>query len=300
VEGNVIGVVPWFPEVANKKVQPGGRFITDREMRDKLNVCVISQELAERLFLFHQPVGQDIKVKDDYYRIIGIMEPEQGSKHSNSSRSSLLNVYIPLTAAKFRIGDVIVERQSGNMSQEKVELHQLTIKVMNSEAVEKTARIIDGLLKRHHKKADYEIVVPLELLQKARRTQRIFSIVLGSIAAISLLVGGIGIMNIMLATVTERTREIGIRRALGAKKRDIVLQFLAETTLLSGFGGAIGVLIGVAIPFFIERFAQMSTIIKWWCPAGAFGISLLIGVIFGLYPAWRAAQMNPIAALRHE
>jgi putative ABC transport system permease protein len=142
--------------------------------------------------------------------------------------------------------------------------------------------------------------VPLELLKEAERTTRVFSIVLGSIAAISLLVGGIGIMNIMLATVSERTREIGIRRALGAKKLDIVFQFLAETLLLTFLGGILGVVLGSIIPYFVTKFGDMLTVITFGSLLLAFGISALIGLTFGLYPAWHAANMNPIESLRHE
>jgi putative ABC transport system permease protein len=143
-------------------------------------------------------------------------------------------------------------------------------------------------------------VVPLEQLKQAEETKRIFNIVLGSIAAISLLVGGIGIMNIMLASVTERTREIGIRRALGARRHDIILQFLIETVLLAGAGGIIGVLLGVAIPFIVTWTAGMKTIVTLWSPVLAFTISAMVGVVFGIYPALRAAQMDPVEALRHE
>jgi len=156
------------------------------------------------------------------------------------------------------------------------------------------------MLSRFHQKRDYEIVVPLELLARAEETKRIFNIVLGSIAGISLLVGGIGIMNVMLATVTERTREIGIRRALGAKKRHIVTQFLVETVVLSVGGGLLGVALGLGIPILVERFADMVTIVTPTAPVLAFGISAGIGVVFGLYPAMRAADMDPVEALRHE
>ena len=159
---------------------------------------------------------------------------------------------------------------------------------------------IRHILERNHKQVDYRMTVPLDLLRRAERTKQIFNIVLGSIAAISLLVGGIGIMNIMLATVTERTREIGIRRALGAKKKDIVIQFLIETVMLSGAGGVIGVALGLAIPIMITHFAEMVTIIELWAPALAFTISVMTGILFGIYPAVRAAGMNPVEALRHE
>jgi len=156
------------------------------------------------------------------------------------------------------------------------------------------------MLARNHNQRDYEVVVPLELMMKEEETKRTFNIVLGSIAGISLLVGGIGIMNVMLATVTERTREIGIRRALGAKRRHIVTQFLVETVVLSIGGGLLGIALGLLIPVIVERTANMPTIVTPTAPILAFGISAAIGVIFGLYPAWRAANMDPVDALRHE
>jgi putative ABC transport system permease protein len=170
----------------------------------------------------------------------------------------------------------------------------------DTEAVEAATPLLEALLGKFHKSPDYEMIVPLQLLRQAQETKRIFNVVLGSIAAISLIVGGIGIMNIMLATVTERTREIGIRRALGAKKRDIVTQFLVETVVLSVGGGLIGVAIGVTIPFIVEALASMKTIITVQSLVLSFGISGLIGIIFGIYPASRAADLDPIEALRHE
>ncbi|HOS02462.1 MAG TPA: FtsX-like permease family protein, partial [Candidatus Hydrogenedentes bacterium] len=199
-----------------------------------------------------------------------------------------------------RYGEVQVKRSSGSRSIERIQLSELTVKVDSLDAVVPTARIIEDLLGRYHKKKDYSVMAPLELLRQAERTKRMFNIVLGAIAAISLLVGGIGIMNIMLASVTERTREIGIRRALGAKRGDIVLQFLIETVLLSATGGIIGVALGLSVPLIITHFAHMKTIVTLWSPILAFGISAIIGVVFGLYPAMRAADMDPVEALRHE
>ncbi|MEM9944403.1 MAG: FtsX-like permease family protein, partial [Planctomycetota bacterium] len=147
---------------------------------------------------------------------------------------------------------------------------------------------------------DFEIQVPLELLAQAEEEKRIWNLVLGSIAGISLLVGGIGIMNIMLASVTERTREIGIRRALGAKRSDITVQFLIETVILSSTGGILGVIVGVTIPYLVTLFADLETMVSWWSIALSFGISVGIGIIFGLYPARRAAYLDPIEALRHD
>jgi putative ABC transport system permease protein len=155
------------------------------------------------------------------------------------------------------------------------------------------------MLARHHQQKDYEVVVPLELLARAEETKRIFNIVLGCIASISLLVGGIGIMNVMLATVTERTREIGIRRALGARRHHIMLQFLVETVVLSVGGGVLGIALGVFVPVLVEYYADMRTIVTLSAPLLAFGISVSIGLVFGLYPAWQAANLNPVDALRH-
>jgi putative ABC transport system permease protein len=209
-------------------------------------------------------------------------------------------MFIPLDTAKTRYGEILMKQRSGSFEAELVQLHEMTIKVASREQVVPVSQAIQAVLEHHHKKKDYEILVPLELLKRAERTKRIFSIVLGSIAAISLLVGGIGIMNIMLATVTERTREIGIRRALGAKRRDIITQFLVEAVMLSGAGGLFGVALGITIPLLVTWFAGMKTIITFWSPIIAFSISAIVGVVFGLYPAFRAAEMDPVEALRHE
>lgn len=299
LDANAIGVVPWYPEISSQKVS-AGRFINASEMEDHKNVCVISDDLAKRLFTHQAPLGEVIQVKGDYYKVIGILQKSGATATSQTEGPAPLNLYIPLTAAKSRFGDVIMTRSSGTFSAEKVELHEIIAKVKELGQVMMTSEVIRDTLKRFHKEMDYEVIVPLELLRQAERTKRIFNIVLGSIAAISLLVGGIGIMNIMLASVTERTREIGIRRALGAKRRDIIIQFLTETVLLSGSGGIIGLAIGVLIPYLITRFTEMETIIRAWSLMGAFGISLLIGIVFGMYPAYRAAIMDPITALRHE
>jgi len=209
-------------------------------------------------------------------------------------------MFIPLETAKLRYGEVLMRRRSGSFEAERVQLHEVTVKVDSLDDVTGVADAVKEVLQRNHKKKDYEVVVPLELLKRAERTKQIFNIVLGSIAAISLLVGGIGIMNIMLASVTERTREIGIRRALGARRQDIISQFLVETVLLSGAGGILGVFLGISIPFVVSHAAGMKTIITVWSPFLAFSISALVGIVFGLYPAFRAANMDPVEALRHE
>ncbi len=303
VDCDVTGTVPWYPEMRNHHVA-SGRFFSDAEMRTSASVCVIGADVAQTLFPLDSPLGRDVRVGESYYRVIGVMEPRgKGVKADEThagARPAAPEMFIPLETAKTRYGEVLFKLRSGSREAERVQLHEVTVKVASPEQVLQVAEAVKAVLKHHHKKKDYEIVVPLELLRRAERTKQIFNIVLGSIAAISLLVGGIGIMNIMLATVTERTREIGIRRALGARRGDIVTQFLVEAVMLSGTGGLFGVALGIAIPLLVTWFAAMKTIIAFWSPLLAFSISGLVGVAFGLYPALRAASMDPVEALRHE
>jgi putative ABC transport system permease protein len=207
-----------------------------------------------------------------------------------------------LNTCKLRFGERILNVRSGSFEAEETQLTQITVQVGSVADVRPTHPVIEGALRPwHDQKKDVDIIVPYELLLEAQRTARRFSIILGTIASISLLVGGIGIMNIMLATVTERTREIGIRRALGAKRRDITQQFLIETTVLSAAGGLIGVTVGVLIPqLIVQLFPDQKAIVTVESVVLAFGISVAIGILFGLYPARRAALMDPIEALRHE
>ena len=303
VDCDVVATVPWYPEMRGHRVA-SGRFFTDLEMDNASAVCVIGTELVRVLFPFDSPLGRDLRFGNGYYRVIGVMSPlvkkAKEEEGTGADKSAANQVFIPLETAKIRFGEILIKDRSGSFEAERVQLHEVTIKVSAPEKVLQTAEAIKGVLERNHQKKDYEMVVPLELLKRAERTKQIFNIVLGSIAAISLLVGGIGIMNIMLATVTERTREIGIRRALGAKRSDIVAQFLVEAVILSGAGGILGVLLGMAIPYAVTSFAGLKTIITFWSPPVAFGISAVVGVVFGLYPALRAADMHPVEALRHE
>jgi putative ABC transport system permease protein len=304
VDGEMVGTVPWYPQMRNHRVARG-RFFSTAEMEGGAKVCVLGAEAAEQLFPLDVPLGGTVRVGNHYYRVIGVMERQAKGMEENDAAESASAVtggrmYVPLETVKTHYGDITLKRRTGSMELEQVVLHEVTVKVDALDQVVYVSQAIQGLLEHKHKKADYRMIVPLELLKRAEATKRIFSIVLGSIAAISLLVGGIGIMNIMLASVTERTREIGIRRALGAKRRDIVVQFLIETVMLSGVGGVIGVVFGVTIPYFVTRFAEMKTIVTPWSPVLAFSISAVVGVVFGLYPALRAADMNPVEALRHE
>jgi putative ABC transport system permease protein len=304
VDCEVVGTVPWYPQMRNHRVA-SGRFFTENDMDAQTSVCVLGAEMIPLLFPLESPLGKHVRVGGDYYQVIGIMEargheakPDEVTEQKD--KSAAYRMFIPLETAKLRYGEVLIRRRSGSFEAERVQLHELTVKVASLEEVINVADAIKAVMERNHKKKDYQIDVPLEMLRRAERTKQIFNIVLGSIAAISLLVGGIGIMNIMLASVTERTREIGIRRALGARRRDIIVQFLVETVLLSGIGGIMGVLLGVTIPFIVSHTAGMKTIITLWSPLLAFTISALVGVVFGIYPAIRAANMDPVEALRHE
>ncbi|MEM9016129.1 MAG: ABC transporter permease [Verrucomicrobiota bacterium] len=305
VDGAALGTVPWFPTMKNREVVRG-RFFTEMEMRDRSPVCVLTASLARNLFPLEEPIGRTVRIKTSYFRVVGIVEDDpavaaaESELEGSSESGEGMEMLIPITTLEDHFGEVIFKYRSGSFEAEKVELHEVTARIDDPGQVMPAALAIQHILERNHEDTDYKMTVPLDLLQRAERTKQIFNIVLGSIAAISLLVGGIGIMNIMLATVTERTREIGIRRALGAKKKDIVFQFLIETVILSGAGGLLGVGLGLAIPLLVTQFADMVTIIQFWAPTIAFGISVTIGVLFGIYPAMRAAEMNPVEALRHE
>ena len=310
VSVEVIGTVPWYPEISPVRIM-SGRFLGSIDMHHKQGVCVIDEKVVKELFVLDDPLNQDVKILGDYYRVVGVVSAAETVSAVNSINNSTAkgksqgganvgNIYIPLTTVKNRFGEISLQFGTGGRSIEKVELQEVIVKVGSIDQVLSTRDTLETILDRGHKKDDYQVVVPLELLNQARQTQRLFSIVLGSIAAISLLVGGIGIMNIMLATVSERTREIGIRRALGARKRDIIIQFLSETLMLTFLGGVLGISLGSLIPFLVTHFGKMPTVITGISLVLAFGISGAVGIIFGIYPAYRAANMDPIESLRHE
>ncbi len=225
-----------------------GRWLTRRDRGNK--VVVLADDTAKRLFPFENPIGQTIWVGSEFYKVIGQTKSRTASAAiggSLDSRDYNLDASIPLKTLRHRVGDLVMKRVGGEFQGEQVELSQITVEVNSLEEVDETAAIIETLLTKYHEKEDYAVVVPKELLRQAERTRAMFNVLLVVIAGISLLVGGIGIMNIMLATVTERTREIGIRRALGAKRIDIIRQFLVETVLLTASGGLLGVLFGLAV-----------------------------------------------------
>lgn len=309
ITAEIVGTVPWYTELVPVEIM-FGRFLTPMDMHYSQAVCIIDETVLDSLFKFDDPMGQNVKILGEYYSVVGVVrdmstavgnEEENGPEHAPQGGGVSGAIYIPLSTMKSRFGETEIQfGGSTGMSGEKVELSEITIRVPDTDRVLPTQEVLVNLLLQHHKKKDYQIIVPLELLRQAARTKRIFSIVLGSIAAISLLVGGIGIMNIMLATVSERTREIGIRRALGARKRDIIIQFLSETVLLTLFGGVLGMAVGACIPILITLFSNMPTVITAGAMLLSFGISAGVGLTFGLYPAYQAANMDPIESLRHE
>ena len=297
----VLATVPEWIEVTGRIVSEG-RFLNAADEATTANVCVVGYEVARWLSPFEPIIGKNLKIGADYFGVVGVLLPRVplGNDPAQPGIEVTGEVLIPLSTGSRWFGEMQVKIRAGSREMEQVELHEIVLEVDTPENVPVAAAAAREMLARNHTQKDYELVVPLELLAKAKETKRIFSIVLGSIAGISLLVGGIGIMNVMLATVTERTREIGIRRALGAKKRHIMMQFLVECVVLAVGGGLAGIALGLLIPLMVERYADMRTIVTPAAPLLAFGISVATGLIFGLYPAWRAASLDPVEALRHE
>jgi putative ABC transport system permease protein len=298
---DVVGTVPWTSSLADAVVARG-RWLTVSDEQACHNFCVLGSTVAEELFPYEDPVGNSIRVGDSYYKVVGVLAPRGSPQGQNGQKVMDYNreVYIPLSASRIRFGETIMTTVAGTNVFEKIDLHMMYVKCQDVDQVSGTALAVKTILERTHKQPDYSMNVPLEQIKAVQESGRRFSIMLGAIAAISLVVGGIGIMNIMLASVTERTREIGIRRALGAKKRDITLQFLVETVVISFAGGILGVASGVLLPQLIEHFTNQRTAVTAWSLGLSVVISLAVGLVFGIYPAWRAAQLDPIEALRHE
>ncbi len=294
----IVGTTPvWFELVQRPVI--AGRVFNAQDMNRMAPVCVLTETGARKLLATNSTIGQSIRIDGHMFEVIGIVESDSNGSGVQTPDQPT-DVYMPLNVCRSRFGELIIEFNSGNRVMEKVELHQIIAQVDEVDHVEKTSDAIAFMLKQNHDDLDYNISVPLALLRQAEHTKRTFSIVLGAIAGISLLVGGIGIMNIMLASVTERTREIGVRRAIGAKRRQIVGQFLIETLVLSSFGGLLGVGLGMLIPSVVTYLFHMTTIVTPFSIILSVGISLSVGIVFGIYPAMRAAKLDPITALRHE
>ena len=288
----------WFDLVQRDLL--AGRALVASDVRESQSVAVLTEWGARRFLANEHAVGDTVVIGGESFRVVGIVRSETGGANAADTPDKPTDVYIPLSTARQRYGDYLVTFDNGTRKSEMVELHGIIAHVADEHKVEATANSVARLLETSHKKKDYAVNVPLRLLREAEATKRTFSIVLGAIAGISLLVGGIGIMNIMLASVTERTREIGIRRAIGARRSQIVTQFLIEALVLSVCGGAIGMALGVTIPLLVTLLAGMSTVVTLWSLVLSFGISVGVGIGFGIYPAIRASKLDPIIALRYE
>jgi putative ABC transport system permease protein len=303
LEARIVGVTPEFLRQNNIRVAVG-RGVEEADERKFDNVAVLGAGAAETLFPTQNPVGRSITVENlDAARsfvVIGVTEPKTLAAGRDSGEVDFNTVvFIPFATDRVRFGRELITAKATGFQVERLEVSQITVAVDGLGQVPQTAAVLRSLIDQFHPRKDVVVTVPLDLLEKAEQTQRLFTLVLGAIAGISLVVGGIGIMNIMLATVTERTREIGVRRALGAKRRDIAAQFLAETVVLACGGGLIGVGVGVGLAYLVSNVFGQPTVIRPWSPVLAFGVSVAVGLASGYYPARRAARLDPIEALRH-
>jgi len=312
-QAKIIGTTPDFPATFNSKVAEGS-FIKTFNNDGYSNVCVIGHNVRERLFKFENPLMKKIKIGDLWFDVIGVIADKNVSSGGMGMRNFNDDIYIPLSTMMYKItksaaseGEVTGmvffygnEEEVANVV-DRSTVDQLTVKVKDSnvlkEAADLTRRVLD---RRHYGVKDYEIVLPEQLLEQKQKTQRIFNIVMGAIAGISLLVGGIGIMNIMLANILERTKEIGIRRAVGATRRDVLSQFMFEAIIISIIGGIIGIIVGYIMTSLISRYAEWNTIISPTAVILAFIVSVATGLLFGIYPAKQAADKDPIESLRYE
>ena len=284
-----------------------GRTLHPLDQTRRIPVIVLTENLARRLPLEKRGLDKVLNIDGKLFQVVGIIHSEHRLEESGGGTLDAdMDAFVPLNTARQLFGDINVQGQFPNVQMEEVDLHELVVQMTDRESVEAAAPVIRRMFERFHDRPDYQISVPLELLRKAERVQGVMNLMLSAIAGISLLVGGIGIMNIMLASVTERTREIGIRRAIGAKRGQIISQFLTEALLLSTLGGVVGLALGTwGLPWGITYLSRqmdqtITTIVPTYAIVLSFGISVLVGVVFGLYPAMRAAKLDPIIALRHE
>ncbi len=325
----LVGVENDYFELANFNLS-SGRFFNEHQLEKGEPVCVIGKGLQSRFFSQEDPIGKMIKVGPHWLKVVGVLEPRVISKKSIENlgiRDYNMDVYTPLKTVLIRyknralITDAMLQQGKGDFgggmiiiesggdgkdeeSKPAVNYHQLdrvVVQVGATGQLNATADVIARLLeRRHYGMVDFEITIPELLLKQQQRTKKIFNIVLGAIAGISLLVGGIGIMNIMLASVLERIKEIGLRLSIGAKKKDIVLQFLFEAVMISITGGIIGVILGISMAMVISSIAEIPTIISISSVLISFGVAAAVGLIFGIAPARKAASQNPISSLRYE
>lgn len=293
-KSTVIGITPDFVEMLNYKADKG-EFINNDHYSHNLKVCVLGAGIATTLFRNEDPIGKMVKIEDQWLEVIGVLKSKTlftETVGELAARDLNTDIYVPLSTFLSRFS-----RENVLSS----EIQQITVQVKNSDLLQETSQLIESILKRHHfNNSDYNIVIPFELLRQEEKERQIYNFLLGAIAAISLLVGGIGIMNIMLATVMERTREIGIRRSIGARKADIMSQFVSEAVAISITGGLIGVILGVGLSYFVSVFTDVNIEIKMYSVFIAFTFSVIVGISFGYLPAKNAANLKPIDSLRYE
>lgn len=294
IKSTIIGVSPEFLNMMNYSLNKGD-FINDNHYNQRLKVCILGAGVASGLFKNEDPIGKMVKVEDQWLEVVGVLESKTlftETVGELAARDLNADVYVPLSTFLNRF-----TRENILSS----EIQQITVQVNDSEHLIEASKLIDEILKRHHfNNNDYGIVIPYELLKQEEKERQIYNFLLGAIAAISLLVGGIGIMNIMLATVMERTREIGIRRAIGARKADIMSQFVTEAVAISITGGIIGVLLGITLSLTVSLFTDINTYIKAYSIFIAFAFSVIVGISFGYLPAKNAANLKPVDSIRYE
>jgi putative ABC transport system permease protein len=312
---NTIGTTPDLFDVINLRAERGQVF-SKTHLDEGAQVAVLGAKAAEQMFPFADPIGQVIVLGNANsgatltLSVIGVLQPtglRAGQENVGIIQRDIdMDIYFPLTVARSTFGDTIARRMAGTFERKIIELSEIWIRAKDIQSVEPIAAVASNMLGMPAR-ADVQVKAPIQILRNAERLNRIFNFVMVAIASFSLIVGGIGIMNIMLASVTERTREIGIRRALGAKQKHITLQFLIETTVISLLGGVIGIVLGVVValslPYIVNFFdatQSYPTSITPWSVIASFVVSALTGIGFGMYPAVRAARLDPIEALRYE
>lgn len=310
----LVGVENTFFKISGFDLDEG-EFFNNEHLKKGVPVCIIGKSIKSKFFSREEPIGKYIKVGKHWLKVIGVLEERIISDKSITNlgiRDYNMDIYTPLSTALIRYENRLMvtnsliqeARRNQNQNQGGVNYHQLdrlVIKVTNTEQINSIAQVISKMLSRKHSDViDYEITIPELLLKQQQRTKNIFNYVLGGIAGISLLVGGIGIMNIMLASVLERIKEIGLRMSLGAKKVDIISQFLLEAVMISFSGGAVGVILGLTIAVAIAELADIPTIVSGFSIFLSFGVAVTVGIIFGIAPAKRAANQDPITSLRYE
>lgn len=305
-EVTVLGVTPRHLPAVNLRVV-AGRGLSEDDDRERRTVCVVSLPLLRSIGWYGEPLGYKLRISEQVYEVVGVLETEEfqglarrALASGDRSTKGENDVYVPYETVLARVGLLSMSRATGSFEASNIELNSIVAVVRREQDVIDCARMIRTVLRQSHADQDWGITVPVEILEQRRATQRTLNRALLAFAGITLLVGGIGIANIMLATVTERTREIGVRRAIGAKRRHIVGQFLTETVLLSVAGGIAGVALGWTASEVVSRTYEWESNFSADAALLAVSVSLGVGVLSGIFPAWRASRLDPLEALRYQ